>query len=91
VRLAVGSAGAEVLLSVSDTGIGIPQDDLSLIFERFRRGSRANDRRFAGMGVGLYLCKRIVEEHGGRIWAESVDGTGSQFYVALPRSEQEGD
>lgn len=91
VRVAVAPAGAEVLLSVSDDGIGIPREELSLIFERFQRGSRANDRRFGGMGVGLYLCRRIVEEHGGRIWAESTDGHGSQFYVALPRCEQEGE
>jgi signal transduction histidine kinase len=63
---------------------------MTLIFERFQRGSRTHDRRFAGMGVGLYLCKSIVEEHGGRIWAESEVGAGSQFQVALPACEHEG-
>lgn len=91
VGVAVAPAGAEVLLTVSDEGIGIPPEDFPLIFERFQRGSRANDRRFTGMGVGLYLCKRIVEEHGGRIWAESVEGQGSRFHVALPRLAREGD
>jgi len=90
VTLEVWQKDGEARLSVHDEGVGIPPDDLPAIFERFQRGSRASDRRFAGMGVGLYLCKSIVEEHGGRIWAESSLGHGSQFHVALPASEREG-
>jgi signal transduction histidine kinase len=76
------AAGAHLV--VSDQGIGIPQGDLEQIFLRFRRGSGEEMRRYAGTGVGLYLCRRIVEEHGGRIWAESR-GRGSQLHVLLPR------
>jgi signal transduction histidine kinase len=75
-------------LTVRDQGIGIPAADLEVIFQRFRRGSSADMRRYAGTGIGLYLCKRIVEEHGGRIWAES-DGKGSALHVTLPRGEAE--
>lgn len=57
-------------LTVSDTGIGIPKEDLAHVFERFHRGTNVNDRRFAGMGLGLFICKGIVEQHGGRIWVE---------------------
>ncbi|TME39953.1 MAG: hypothetical protein E6I57_06125, partial [Chloroflexi bacterium] len=49
-----------------------------------------DDRKFHGMGLGLYICRGIVEEHGGRIWAESELGKGSTFHVALPLSEGEG-
>jgi signal transduction histidine kinase len=58
-------------LTVTDTGIGIPKEDLSNVFERFHRGSNVDDRHFAGMGLGLFICHGIVEQHGGRIWVES--------------------
>jgi signal transduction histidine kinase len=65
-------------IAVSDCGIGIPAGDLPNIFERFHRGTNVDDRRFAGMGLGLYICHGIAEEHGGRIWVESgsSDSTG---------------
>jgi signal transduction histidine kinase len=91
VTVEVAQKDGEARLTVSDEGVGIPADELALIFERFQRGSRANDRRFAGMGVGLYLCKSIVEEHGGRIWAESDVGVGSHFHVRMPACEREGE
>lgn len=71
-------------LSVADSGIGIPAEDLSHIFDRFHRGTNVDDKRFMGMGLGLFICKGIVEQHGGRIWVDSVHGRGSTFYVALP-------
>jgi signal transduction histidine kinase len=71
-------------LTVTDQGIGIPNEDLPRLFERFHRGSNIDDRRFAGMGLGLYICRGIVEEHGGRIWATSRLGAGSTFHVTLP-------
>ena len=74
----------EALLSVHDEGIGVPVEDQHLVFERFHRGSNVDDRRFAGMGLGLYIARGIVEQHGGRIWVNSSAGRGSTFFVALP-------
>jgi signal transduction histidine kinase len=71
----------ELRLSVSDTGIGIPADELEAIFDRFRQVA-TNDRR--GVGLGLYISKCIMQGHGGRIWAESTVGEGSTFYFTLP-------
>lgn len=72
---------SDVQLSVSDSGPGIAADRLQVIFEQFARGPRP-DRK--GLGLGLYIAKRIVEAHGGRIWAESVLGAGSTFRFTLP-------
>ena len=74
----------EARVSVTDSGIGIASAELPRIFERFYRGSNVDDRRHAGMGLGLFICRRITEEHGGRIWAESEPGKGTTFHVALP-------
>jgi heavy metal sensor kinase len=76
----------EVVLMVSDSGIGIPSGDLPLVFERFHRGenarySQASDR---GAGLGLSICKSIVEAHRGSIRVESVAGSGTKFIVRLP-------
>lgn len=76
--------GDDAHLTVSDRGIGIPPGDLDHIFDRFQRGANVDDRRFAGMGLGLYICRGIAEQHGGRIWAESKPGEGSTFHVVLP-------
>jgi hypothetical protein len=70
---------------VSDTGIGIPEDHLDRIFERFYQVDQSLVRRFGGTGLGLALCKSIVEVHGGRIVVESAMGEGSTFTVYLPR------
>lgn len=74
--------GEWVLIAVEDTGVGIPTDDLPRIFERFYKADRA--RSGGGTGLGLAIAKHIVQAHGGRIWAESVEGKGATFYVALP-------
>ena len=73
-----------VHLSVADRGIGIPSDDMPYLFERFHRGANVDDRRFPGMGLGLFICKGIVEQHGGRIAVSSRLGEGSTFHVTLP-------
>jgi signal transduction histidine kinase len=70
-------------LSVRDRGIGIPAADLPYLFERFRRGSNVSGR-FAGTGIGLSGAKQIVEQHGGSLTVESVEGEGSVFAVRLP-------
>jgi len=71
-----------ILVFVSDTGIGIPQDELVRVFERFYKvdKSRANE----GSGLGLAISKHIISAHRGRIWAESIEGKGSTFYFTLP-------
>ena len=71
----------EIRISVSDTGPGIPADQLEDVFARFRQVDK-NDRR--GVGLGLYISKSIVQGHGGRIWAESGSGPGSTFVFTLP-------
>ena len=80
----VWQADAEARLSVQDRGIGVPVEDQPLVFERFHRARNVDDRRFAGMGLGLYIARGIVEQHGGRIWLDSTPGAGSTFFVALP-------
>jgi signal transduction histidine kinase len=84
VTVSVWSENGEPRLSVRDVGIGIPVDDQPLVFDRFHRARNVDDRRFAGMGLGLYIARGIVEQHGGRIWLESTPGSGSTFFVALP-------
>jgi signal transduction histidine kinase len=87
VRIHVWQGNGDAGLSVSDRGIGIPQSDLPHVFERFHRGTNVDDRTFAGMGLGLFICRGIVEQHGGRIWAVSKPGQGSTFHVRLPLTE----
>jgi signal transduction histidine kinase len=84
VRVEVWREGDLAHLAVHDEGIGIPPDDMPSLFERFHRGSNVDDRHFAGLGLGLYICQQIVLQHGGRIWAESTLGRGSTFHVELP-------
>ncbi|HEV2583385.1 MAG TPA: ATP-binding protein [Ktedonobacteraceae bacterium] len=72
------------ILTVQDNGIGIPAGQQGRIFGRFARADNARDSNISGTGLGLYLCRELVERHNGRIWFESVEGHGSTFYVALP-------
>jgi len=78
--------GDEVVISVQDTGVGIPADDLPRVFERFFKSERA--RSSGGTGLGLAIAKHIVQGHGGRIWVESVEGRGSKFSFSLPIAKQ---
>lgn len=73
-----------VELSVSDTGIGIPEQDRPRIFERFYRVDKARSRELGGTGLGLAIVKHIVEGHGGQVWVEANTPTGSRFVVRLP-------
>jgi signal transduction histidine kinase len=77
-------AGAGVLLQVRDTGIGIPESDLPRIFERFYRVDKARSRAQGGTGLGLAIVKHIVENHGGHVDVQSVEGQGATFSVMLP-------
>jgi PAS domain S-box-containing protein len=73
----------QLLVGVSDEGIGIPSYDLEKVFERFYRIENEVTQRTSGVGLGLAVCRGIVEAHGGRIWAESIPGGGSTFYFTL--------
>ncbi len=74
--------GDRMLVSVVDTGVGIPADDLPRIFERFYKADKS--RSGGGTGLGLAIARHIVEAHGGRIWAESMEGKGATFHFTLP-------
>jgi signal transduction histidine kinase len=79
------SQDAGVLLSVSDHGIGLPADAAEAIFEPFGRASNAKRAQMPGLGLGLYITRQIVEQHGGRIWAQSAgEGTGTLVCIWLP-------
>lgn len=78
----------EVVVSVSDEGIGIPATEQGRIFDAFYRVEDAQARQVGGVGLGLYLARAIVEAHGGRIWVESEPGKGSTFSFSLPRSDR---
>ncbi len=72
------------LVSVEDDGIGIPEKELTHVFERFRQADGSATRRHSGMGIGLTLSRSLVELHGGAIWADSASGQGSRFTFSLP-------
>ena len=74
----------EIILSVEDTGIGIPMESQPRVFERFYRVDEGRAREMGGIGLGLAIVKHIVLSHNGRIWLESTLGQGSIFYVAVP-------
>ena len=82
VVLLAESSGGVVMIAVQDTGIGIPEEDVSRIFERFYRVDKS--RAGSGTGLGLSIAKHIVEAHRGKIWAESAEGEGSTFYFTIP-------
>lgn len=78
----------EILVSVKDTGIGIPKDQQKRVFSRFFRGANAIKTETEGTGLGLFIAKNIIEAHGGKIWFESVENKGSTFYFSLPIKEE---
>jgi len=79
------SNAAEVILTVSDEGVGIAPDEQERIFDRFYRVEGPETRAVSGTGLGLYITRAIVEAHGGRCWVNSTPGQGATFFVALPR------
>jgi len=82
--LSAEARNEEVIFTVADTGIGIPQADQPRIFERFYRVDVARSREAGGTGLGLAIAKHLIEGHGGRIWVESEVGVGSKFHVSVP-------
>jgi two-component system phosphate regulon sensor histidine kinase PhoR len=86
VTITLSENAEHAVLAVEDTGIGIPSRDLPRIFERFYRVDRARSRETGGTGLGLSIARHVVEQHGGRIRAQSELGAGSEFTVTLPLS-----
>ncbi|QPJ66345.1 MAG: heavy metal sensor histidine kinase [Candidatus Nitrohelix vancouverensis] len=86
VKVSLEDKGEHALLVVQDTGIGIAQDHLPFIFDRFYRVDKARSRKEGGSGLGLSICKFIVQAHLGTIEVESEVGSGSKFKIALPKS-----
>ena len=89
IMLSAEAVEDEVVLTVSDTGIGIPQADQPRIFERFYRVDVARSREAGGTGLGLAIAKHLVEVHGGRLWVDSEVGQGSQFHFSVPLFDSE--
>jgi two-component system sensor histidine kinase KdpD len=72
----------EIRIMIEDEGPGIPQQLQSIVFEKFKRGDEESSQ--PGVGLGLSICKAIVEAHGGRIWIENNEPTGARFVIAIP-------
>jgi signal transduction histidine kinase len=90
ITISVTVADGSVRLSVADQGLGLPPEELPRIFERFHRLKDDARRQIPGTGLGLYITRRLVELHAGRIWAESAGpGRGSTFHVELPAASKE--
>jgi signal transduction histidine kinase len=75
---------------VSDTGIGIPADQMDAVFAEFRQVDATTTRDYGGTGLGLSITRKFVEMHGGRIWVESELGKGSTFYFTIPLRVEHG-
>jgi signal transduction histidine kinase len=84
VTISAQAADGMVAISISDTGVGIPQDEIPHLFEKFKTFRTASDRRVRGSGLGLYIARAIVEAHGGTISVESEQGKGSTFVFTVP-------
>lgn len=84
IKVDIKNLDTKVMISVQDTGIGIPNDKLDVIFERFRQADELLTRRAEGSGIGLSLVKSLVVAHGGTISVNSTQGVGSEFVILLP-------
>jgi two-component system sensor histidine kinase VicK len=85
IKVEVRDLRGSVLTRISDNGVGIPSEHLGKIFDRFFRVRRPGGQ--AGTGLGLSIAKKIIDSHGGRIWAESENGQGTTFSFTLPKSK----
>ena len=82
IELLLNQVGDKIVISFIDHGPGIPKESLPLIFERFYRVR--GEKTVTGTGLGLYICKQIIQAHRGKIWAESTPGQGTTFFIELP-------
>lgn len=81
----IKATNSEVIISIADTGIGISKTEIPHLFQKFYRIDSTDTREIGGTGLGLFLCRQLVEMQGGRIWVESELNLGSTFFVAMPR------
>jgi signal transduction histidine kinase len=84
IHIREGAPGGVAEMRVEDHGIGIPKEQQSQLFQRFARAENARELGIAGTGLGLYLCRELMELQGGRIWFTTAEGHGTTFYVTLP-------
>lgn len=89
VRVDITGTEDKVVISIKDSGLGIPTEDIPHLFQKFYRVDNADRQSIGGTGLGLYLCRRLVEAMQGRLWVESTFGSGSTFFVELPRIDNQ--
>jgi signal transduction histidine kinase len=73
-----------IIISIKDTGIGVSSEELNKIFNKFYQADTGDDRKNEGTGLGLFICREIIQKHKGEIWVESQLNKGSQFYIKIP-------
>lgn len=88
VRLSARAEKQQLLISVQDTGIGIPSDKVETIFQSFEQGDGSTAREYGGTGLGLSITRQLIELHGGKIWVDSTPGEGSNFSFCIPLAEE---
>ncbi|WP_445506525.1 cell wall metabolism sensor histidine kinase WalK [Niallia sp. 03190] len=91
ITFAIKEQEKQIIVSVSDKGVGIPKENLDKVFERFYRVDKARTRKLGGTGLGLAIAKEMVEAHGGKIWATSKEGKGTKVSFTLPYIQSEED
>jgi len=84
IKVEIQKSGENLHISIADTGIGIDDDKLGLIFEEFFQADGSHTRVYGGTGLGLAIVKKIITLHGGRIWVDSQIGVGTCFHFTLP-------
>ncbi|PID32870.1 hypothetical protein CR956_00220 [Candidatus Saccharibacteria bacterium] len=89
VEIDINGDNSHINITIKDSGIGIPREDLPHLFQKFYRVDNTDTREIGGTGLGLYLCRRLIETIGGKIWVESQYKKGSAFHVQLPRLDSD--
>jgi two-component system sensor histidine kinase VicK len=84
IQLTCVNDGTQVVVSVRDEGMGLSELDCRQVFDRFYRVQNEQAATISGFGIGLYICKEIIDRHGGRIGVDSTEGVGSTFWFSLP-------
>ncbi|MEG0381210.1 MAG: ATP-binding protein, partial [Kurthia sp.] len=90
IRFKLSTNDEQLLVEVTDTGMGIPPENVDRIFDRFYRVDKARARSMGGTGLGLAISREMINAHGGQIWATSVEGKGSSIFFTLPNNGDEG-